>query len=147
MDTRPLVYKRISNDDTVFFVFKINNKLILYDSGMGYVIQKGYGAENTIFNILSKEISRAKNKERKQFKVFWLVVDGDEGWKITTSTRAGYSNDKDGKVDGLARPEKNNPNIKFNFMTMTVHASMLTIQLLGIFIFAIFTLDLVLGHK
>jgi len=112
MDTKPLTYKRISNDDTVFFVFKVNNNLILYDSGMGYVIQQGYGPENKIFNILSKEISRAKNKKRKQFKVFWLVIDSSEGWKITTTTRAGYSNDRDGKVDGLPRPEKNDPNIK-----------------------------------
>ena len=66
MDTRPLIYKRISNNDTVFFVFKVNNNLILYDSGMGYVIQQGYGPENKIFNILSKEISRAKNKKRKR---------------------------------------------------------------------------------
>ena len=35
---------------------------------------------------------------------------------------------------------KNNPNLKFNFTTMTVHTIMLTIQLLGMFIFAIFTL-------
>ena len=35
---------------------------------------------------------------------------------------------------------KNNPNLKFNMITMTVHVSMLTIELLAMFLFGLVTL-------
>lgn len=109
MDTRPLIFKRISNEDTVFFVFETSNtKFILYDSGLGDPIK--YGSKKLILGELENQIKNAKEDKRKKFKVYWLVRDAVKGWKENLQKPVGYSND--GKVDAFSKSEKNSSNIQ-----------------------------------
>lgn len=109
MDSRPLVYKRISDNDTVFFVFEISNtKYVLYDSGLGDPIK--YGSQKLILGEIENQIKKVEKKKRKKFKVYWLIRSGVDGWKENPQRPAGYS--ADGIVDKFQRPEKNSPNIQ-----------------------------------
>lgn len=109
MDARPLIYKRISDSDTIFFVYEISNtKFILYDSGLGDPIK--YGSQKLILGELENQLKRAKEKKRKKFKVYWLIRDAVKGWKETPQRPSGYSGD--GIVDAIPKPEGNTSNIQ-----------------------------------
>lgn len=109
MDSRPLSFKKISDKDTIFFVFEISNtKFILYDSGLGDPIK--YGSQKLILGELDNQIKNAKDGKRSKFKVYWLVRDAVKGWKENSQRPSGYS--PDGIVDGLPTPSSNTSNIK-----------------------------------
>lgn len=103
------MFKRISGNDTIFFVFKTSNsKFILYDSGLGDPIR--YGSQKLIIGELDKQIKEAKEGKRNSFKVYWLIRDGVKGWKEAPQRPVGYS--ADGLVDDLPNPKSNSSNIK-----------------------------------
>lgn len=109
MDTIPIVFKRISPNDTIFFVFEISkSKFVLYDSGLGDPIK--YGSKKLILGEIEIEIKKAKDKKRKQFKVYWLIRDDVKGWKESPQRPKGYS--YDGMVNELQSPAKNSTNIE-----------------------------------
>lgn len=104
MDVRPIIFKRISSNDTVFFVFEVSNtKYVLYDSGMGDPIK--YGSTNLIMGELDNQIKLAKERKRKRFKVYWMIRDGSKGWKENPQLPKGYS--KDGTVNQIPKSESN----------------------------------------
>ena len=109
MDARPVIYKRISKDDTIFFVFKTGGtKFVLYDSGLGDPIK--YGSQKLILGEIENQIKEAKEKKRKKFKVYWLIRDAVKGWKESPQLPKGYSND--GIVDEFEKPDGNSSNIQ-----------------------------------
>lgn len=109
MDARPIVFKRISETDTVFFVFEITNtKFILYDSGLGDPIK--YGSQKLILGELENQAQSAQIKKRKKFKVYWLIRDAVKGWKENPQKPKGYS--PNGIVDKFKKPDTNSSNIK-----------------------------------
>lgn len=109
MDIRPLIYKRISKNDTVFFVFKISGtKFVLYDSGLGDPIK--YGSQKLILGEIEAQIKETTTRKRKKFKVYWLIRDAVKGWKENPQLPSGYSTD--GIVDQLKVPDSNSSNIQ-----------------------------------
>lgn len=109
MDARPLIFKRVSDNDTVFFAFETSNtKFVLYDSGLGDPIK--YGSQKLILGELENQIKKAQEKKRKKFKVYWLIRDAVKGWKENPQRPAGYS--EDGIVDLFQKLDKNSPNVQ-----------------------------------
>lgn len=109
MDLRPLVFKRISGNDTVFFVFETSNsKYILYDSGLGDPIK--YGSRKLILGEIENQTKDAQQGKRKKFKVFWLIRDAVKGWKENPQRPTGYG--ADGIVEKFPKPDTNVSNIK-----------------------------------
>lgn len=111
MSNNPTRLKRISNDDTVFFVFEVAaSKYALYDSGMGDPIK--YGSIALITGVLDDEVKKASVNKRKKFKVYWMVRDAIKGWKINLQPPAGYS--MNGILDTLPVVDKNRVNVQLS---------------------------------
>lgn len=108
MASRPISFKKISPDDTVFFAFESGNDYSLYDSGMGNPVK--YGSELIIKNELENQKLEATKKKRKKFKVFWMMRDGIKGWKEKTQPPFGYS--RNGIMEGMELADKNKKNDK-----------------------------------
>lgn len=111
MSGNTLRLKRISGNDTVFFVFEIGAaNYALYDSGMGDPIK--YGSIALILGKLDDEIKKAREGKRKKFKVYWMIEDAIKGWKKNLQPPAGYS--MDGIIDKLPKVDKNKVNVQLS---------------------------------
>lgn len=111
MATRPTRLKRISKNDTVFFVFQIDaSNYALYDSGMGDPIK--YDSIALILGVLNDEMKLANIGKRKRFKVYWMIRDAVKGWKKNIQPPAGYS--IDGILDKMPICDKNSVNIQIS---------------------------------
>lgn len=77
-----------------------------------------WGRINRIDHVLKKETDEAKENKRKKFKVFWMMRDASDGWKETSSLKAGYK--KDGIVEEFPNPDKNTINLSVPKMRMPV---------------------------